>query len=42
MLPYNVVVQELSEKKTEVAAVNPIASMIAIQKPLLKNIADEI
>jgi|WetSurMetagenome_2_1015567.scaffolds.fasta_scaffold10098_4 hypothetical protein len=42
MLPCNVVVQELSEKQTEVAAVNPIASMMAIQKPLLNNIADEI
>ena len=35
MLPCNVVVQELSKNHIEVAAVNPIASMIAIQNPEL-------
>lgn len=42
MLPCNVVVQELSENQIEVAAVNPIASMMAIQNPLLREVADEI
>jgi uncharacterized protein (DUF302 family) len=42
MLPCNVVVQELSEKHIEVAAVNPIASMMAIQNPALEAIAKEV
>jgi uncharacterized protein (DUF302 family) len=42
MLPCNVIVQELSHNQIEVAAVNPIASMIAIKNPLLKDIADEV
>jgi uncharacterized protein (DUF302 family) len=42
MLPCNVVIQEISEKQIEVAAVNPIASMMAIQNPGLKEIAAEI
>jgi uncharacterized protein (DUF302 family) len=39
MLPCNIVVQELSENHIEVAAVNPIASMMAIQNPELIGIA---
>jgi uncharacterized protein (DUF302 family) len=42
MLPCNVVVQELSENRIEVAAVNPIASMMAIQNPELTGIAKEV
>jgi uncharacterized protein (DUF302 family) len=42
MLPCNIVVQELSEKHIEVAAVNPIASMMAIQNPALVGIAEEV
>jgi uncharacterized protein (DUF302 family) len=42
MLPCNVVVQELSENQIEVAAVNPIASMMAIQNPGLEGIAKEV
>jgi uncharacterized protein (DUF302 family) len=42
MLPCNVVVQELSENHIEVAAVNPIASMMAIQNPALEGIAGEV
>ena len=42
MLPCNVVVQELSETNIEVAAVNPIASMMAIQNPSLTGIAKEV
>jgi uncharacterized protein (DUF302 family) len=42
MLPCNIVVQELSENLIEVAAVNPIASMMAIQNPALIGIAKEV
>jgi uncharacterized protein (DUF302 family) len=42
MLPCNIVVQELSENHIEVAAVNPIASMMAIQNPELIVIAREV
>lgn len=42
MLPCNVIVQELDEDKIEVAAVNPIASMMAIMNNDLLGIANEI
>ena len=42
MLPCNVILQELSETNIEVAAVNPIASMMAIQNPELIGIAKEV
>jgi len=42
MLPCNVILQELSETNIEVAAVNPIASMMAIQNPALTGIAKEV
>ena len=42
MLPCNVIVQEAGEGKTEVAAVDPIASMRAIDNPLLGNIAKDV
>jgi uncharacterized protein (DUF302 family) len=42
MLPCNIVVQELSENHIEVAAVNPIASMMAVQNPALIGIAKEV
>jgi uncharacterized protein (DUF302 family) len=42
MLPCNIVVQELSENHIEVAAVNPIASMMAIQNPALIEIAKDV
>jgi uncharacterized protein (DUF302 family) len=42
MLPCNVIVQEISENQIEVAAVNPVASMMAIQNSILENIAKEI
>jgi uncharacterized protein (DUF302 family) len=42
MLPCNIVVQELSENHIEVAAVNPIASMMAIQNPELIEIASDV
>ena len=42
MLPCNVIVQELADHEIEVAAVNPIASMQAIDNPALVEIATEI
>lgn len=42
MLPCNVVVQEIAPGKVEVAAVDPIASMQAIQNPLLGELAEEV
>lgn len=35
MLPCNVVVQELSEGTVEIAAIDPVASMRAIENPML-------
>ncbi|MGQ7869895.1 DUF302 domain-containing protein [Sunxiuqinia sp. sy24] len=42
MLPCNVIVQETTDKKVEVAAVNPIASMMAVENPGLATVADDI
>ena len=42
MLPCNVIVQELDNNKTEVAAVDPVASMVAIENDKLKEIAADI
>ncbi len=42
MLPCNVIVQETPEGETEVAAVDPMASMMAIENPELENIAEEV
>jgi len=42
MLPCNVIVQELAENEIEVAAVDPIASMMAIDNPNLESIATEV
>lgn len=42
MLPCNVVVQTLETGETEVAAVNPVASMQAIDNPKLKQAAEEV
>ncbi len=42
MLPCNVVVQEVGDGKVEVAAVDPLASMAAIDNPKLKAIADGV
>lgn len=35
MLPCNVVVQEISDGRVEIAAINPVASMQAIENPAL-------
>jgi uncharacterized protein (DUF302 family) len=42
MLPCNVVVQELEPGKVEIAAVNPVASMLAIENPALKEIINDV
>ena len=42
MLPCNVILQELDNGQVEVAAVNPIASMQAIENKELGSIASEI
>jgi len=42
MLPCNVIVQQLDDNSIEIAAVNPVASMQAINNSELKGIADEI
>lgn len=42
MLPCNVIVQELDNGQVEVAAVDPLASMLAIENPDLTKVASEI
>src|ERR1039457_4837125 len=42
MLPCNVVVQELAPGRVEVAAVDPVASMMAIDNPELKHAAEKV
>ena len=42
MLPCNVIVQEISDGRVEVAAIDPVASMHAVENPALKEIASEI
>lgn len=42
MLPCNVIVQELEDGKTEVAAVDPVASLQAVENDKISAIAREI
>ncbi|SFZ94779.1 Uncharacterized conserved protein, DUF302 family [Flaviramulus basaltis] len=42
MLPCNVIVQEINPGIVEVAAINPMASMMAVDNKQLMEIADEI
>jgi len=42
MLPCNVVVQEISDGKIEVAAIDPVASMQAIENPKLWDVAEQV
>jgi uncharacterized protein (DUF302 family) len=42
MLPCNVVVQEVGGGKTEVAAIDPVASMQAINNPKLRDAAERV
>ena len=42
MLPCNVVVRDAGVGQTEVAAIDPVASMLAIDNPGLKNAAEQV
>ncbi|MBU6298136.1 MAG: DUF302 domain-containing protein [Alphaproteobacteria bacterium] len=42
MLPCNVVVQEAGDGHTEIAAIDPVSSMQAIDNPRLKDAAHEV
>ncbi len=42
MLPCNVIVQEISGGKVEVAAIDPVASMQAVKNPELQGIAEQV
>jgi len=42
MLPCNVVVQEISDRRIEVAAIDPVASMQAIENPRLRDVAEQV
>ena len=42
MLPCNVIVQEISDGQVEVTAIDPLASIQAVENPALKAIASEI
>ena len=42
MLPCNVVVQETEDGRVEIAAIDPIASMQAVENPGLQSIAGEV
>jgi uncharacterized protein (DUF302 family) len=42
MLPGNVVVQDAPDGATEIAAIDPVASMLAIENPLLKQAAERV
>jgi uncharacterized protein (DUF302 family) len=42
MLPCNVIVQDTSDGKVEIAAVDPVASMQAVDNPDLNKVAEEI
>ena len=42
MLPCNVVVEEISDNEIEVATIDPIASMLAVENPKLKEVAEQV
>jgi uncharacterized protein (DUF302 family) len=42
MLPCNVIVQETEAGKIEVAAIDPMASMQAVQNPNLQSVAEQV
>jgi len=42
MLPCNVIVHELPKGKVEVAAIDPVASMAAVENPKLREVGQEV
>lgn len=42
MLPCNVVVEDLGDGKVQVAAIDPVASMQAVENPRLKEVAQQV
>ena len=42
MMPCNVIVQEISEDEIEIAAVDPVVSMKAIENPALLEMANQV
>ncbi|MFQ5707855.1 MAG: DUF302 domain-containing protein [bacterium] len=42
MLPCNVIVQEISDDEVEIAAVDPMASMQAVDNPQLEEVAKKV
>jgi uncharacterized protein (DUF302 family) len=42
MLPCNVVVEEISDGRIEVAAIDPVASMQAVDNPALGDVAEQV
>jgi uncharacterized protein (DUF302 family) len=42
MLPCNIIVQEIEPTKIQVAAIDPVASMQAIENPMLTEAAESI
>jgi uncharacterized protein (DUF302 family) len=42
MLPCNVVVQAIGQGRTEIAAIDPVASMQAVDNPRLKQAAEQV
>ena len=42
MLPCNVIVQELPGGKIEVAAIDPVASMAAVDNPKLRDVGEQV
>lgn len=42
MLPCNVIVQQLAEGKVEIAAIDPVASMQAVENPGLRQVAGQV
>ncbi len=42
MLPCNVIVQEMEDERIEVAAIDPVASMMAVDNPGLEEVALDI
>jgi uncharacterized protein (DUF302 family) len=42
MLPCNVVVQTIAQGRTEIAAIDPVASMQAVDNPRLKQAAEQV